>query len=945
MALGQNEQFFYSPDVRIFINSLTQGGIIEVSDDFMSLTIDRNINAVSTASIYLANNGFKYTPASTNFSASKVPSPVINTMDQIIIFLKKESYYQYFTGFVTYAPIVTIIPEPILINCSCTLYKAQNSYWDAGAIEYEGIIPGILQNAQIFGGNVQNNDGGVATGITNLLTKVANWASKDIHIGGIPSQWVSFATDIYKQTQIQLKDVNATSFEDIINYLEVTGNSSKSVTDTTTKGKTGVGDSTVSSLGVKGAPIGTALRGITTGKTITATFATTKEMNDYATKGTSSSHEADIIVSNANDNQYWVAVPFTYWASDVGDQTHAKEWLRGGGLKTDPDIYPAAAQIGRLLLITNTKTGHAIQAHAVYAIKDDLQLNGSKIILSEASFTSLGGSVSSSSDILNDISVDGWVNPSARSLIGGPVTTTKPLSSKSSTNSSPSIVKQDGSYPTWQQNLLNPTLPNSNSSAAAQISANDKKGTKGQEAASWAASQIGGAYVWGGGHEGAVGSGPTHGVTGDTQDPNAKNEIGFDCSGLVGWAWIKCGSEFDGLFGDTGEQLNSNVGQRIAGVGPINPDLLEPGDLIFYGGSTAHPTHVVMYSNWPGYVVDAEDHADGIVKQAFYQSTPDFPIVGVRRPSPSKQIVNYSINVGVGGGAGSTKGQPGLSNVGGNFNFNTTQGVIGFDVNSTVLAGSPRAFVTDVPVLSTIGTLSTMGLREFQSGPDGSFLAWYPDYFGLYGTAPVLSIYDIEIIDFSIYHDDTQLYTHIGVSGDPTEVGDVSLVDWLMTNGIITIENNAVLGLLFGTDPATMSTSMNSLISQGININTFAKQFLKRYGMRPYVDSEPMIRSQLMEFMYALQEFLYLWSQQYATNVTFTFMPELYPGMLINIAEHGIQVYVQAVSQSCSRDGGFTTSAVVTCPTRIVGKKKVNGKLVNNVVPLDFGYPIQLQNG
>ena len=160
MALGQNDQFFYSPDVRIFINSLTQGGIIEVSDDFMSLTIERNINAVSTASIYLANNGFKYTPASTNFTAADAPPPIINTMDQVIIFLKKESYYQYFTGFITYAPIVTLIPEPILLNCSCTLYKAQNSFWDAGAIEYEDILPGILQNAQIFGGKVQNNDGG-----------------------------------------------------------------------------------------------------------------------------------------------------------------------------------------------------------------------------------------------------------------------------------------------------------------------------------------------------------------------------------------------------------------------------------------------------------------------------------------------------------------------------------------------------------------------------------------------------------------------------------------------------------------------------------------------------------------------------------------------------------------------------------------------------------------
>jgi cell wall-associated NlpC family hydrolase len=922
MALGQNEQFFYSPDVRIFINSLTQGGIIEVSDDFMSLTIERNINAVSTASIYLANNGFKYTPASKNFTAAKVQSPVINTMDEIIIFLKKESYYQYFTGFVIYAPIVTLIPEPIVINCSCTLYKAQNSYWDAGAIEYEGIIPGILQNAQIFGGSVQNNDGGVATGIINLLTKVANWTAKDIHIGGIPSQWVSFATDIYKQTQITLKDENATSFKDIINYLEVTGGVSKSVSLATTKGKTGIGNGTVASLGVKGAPEGTAILGITSGETITATFDTISDLSNNS--------GADDIVKNPSGISYWVAAPFTYWASNIGDPTSAKQWLQGAA---NPDIYPTAAQIGRILLISNTVTHKHVQVHVVYATQQKL-LNGADIILSEAAFTYLGGDLSPGAPkTIDNISVDAWVNATDETLKGGPVVqTVAPTKSEQPT--------PDGTYPQWEYNLLNPTLINSSLSSSAQLpsTTSTKKGTKGQEAAAWAATQIGGTYVWGGGHDT---TGASHGKPGDTQDPDYATQLGFDCSGLVGWAWSKAG--VDGLLGDTGEQLNSNVGQRIAGYGTIDPSLLEPGDLIFYGGTEVLPEHVVMYYK-DGYVVDAEDSQDGIVKQQFYNSSQSFPIQGVRRPSPSKQIVNYSINIG-GGGTASTATPAGLSKAGGNFNYNTTQGVVGFDVNSTVLAGSPRAFVTDVPVLSTIGTLSTMGLREFQSGPDGSFLAWYPDYFGLYGTAPVLSIYDIEIIDFSIYHDDTQLYTHIGVSGDPTEVGDVSLVDWLMTNGIITIENNAVLGLLFGTDPATMLTSMNSLSSQGININTFAKEFLKRYGMRPYVDSEPMIRSELMEFMYALQEFLYLWSQQYATNVTFTFMPELYPGMIANIVEHGLQVYVQSVSQSCSRDGGFTTSAVVTCPTRIIGKKKVNGKLVNNVVPLDFGYPIQLQNG
>ncbi len=897
MSLGQNEQFFYAPDVKIYINSLAEGGIIDISDDFMSLTIQRNINAVSTASVYLANNGFKYTPASFNFTGSDVPPPVINTMDQIIIFLKKEGYYQYFTGFVTYAPIVTLIPEPILINCSCTLYKAQNSYWDAGAIEYEGIIPGILQNAQVFGGKVQNNDGGVATGITRLLTKVANWNPKDIHIGGIPAQWVSFATDIYKQTQIQLADKNATSFKDIINFLEVTGNSAKSVTTTTTQGKTGIDNGTVNSLGVHGAPEGTAIKGITGFDTVTATFATTSEMQGYTLTGPGGrkgTPEVDIIVNNDNNTQYWVALPFTYFASNVGDPTTAKEWLKGASA---PFPYPSSAQRGRLVLITNNVNGQQkqVQAHAVYAIKDNLQLNGADIILSEAAFISLGGSTSPSTNILNNISVNGWVNPNATNLKGG--TIAKTIVNKNTTISGTSTV--DGSYPTWQYNLLNPKTLVSNLGDSAQPSAKARNSNYAQ----WEYDLLR-----------ALGGDP--------------NQLPASLEALARIANFEGGAFHYNWLNVSAPPQYPLVG--MTGVLSNNPDYI-----------------AVFPNESAGVAGTAEFFRNSTYSRAFLKEllNPSATISSIAASMQGSSWGQGDINAVLNGNSApndyTNQAVPGLSNVGGNYNFSTTQGVVGFDTNSTILAGTPRAFITDVPALSTITTLSTMGLREFQSGPDGSFLSWYPDYFGLYGTAPALSIYDIEIIDFSIYHDDTQLYTHIGVSGDPTEIGNVSLVDWLMTNGIVTIENNAILGLLFGTNPSTINSSMNSLLAQKINPTTFAKQFLKRYGMRPYVDSEPMIRSELMEFMYALQEFIYLWSQQYATNVTFTFMPELYPGMIIEIVEHGIQVYVQSVVQSCSRDGGFTTNAVVTCPTRVIGKKNVNGRIVNNVVPLDFGYPIK----
>jgi hypothetical protein len=192
------------------------------------------------------------------------------------------------------------------------------------------------------------------------------------------------------------------------------------------------------------------------------------------------------------------------------------------------------------------------------------------------------------------------------------------------------------------------------------------------------------------------------------------------------------------------------------------------------------------------------------------------------------------------------------------------------------------------------------------SSPTGDFVAWFPDYFGIYGTAPVLNVYDIEIIDFQIYHDDTLLSTHIGVAGDPKNSGSgVDMDDWMMSNGIVSIQIDKVMSQLFGVDVNTL----NNLYPP-----SFSQSFLERYGMRPKIQEMPMIRSHVLEFMYAWRLFQTSWAAQYSTQVQFTFLPELYPGMRIRIADHNLEVYVQSVTHQGSRTGGFTTTAQVTCP-------------------------------
>ncbi len=51
-------------------------------------------------------------------------------------------------------------------------------------------------------------------------------------------------------------------------------------------------------------------------------------------------------------------------------------------------------------------------------------------------------------------------------------------------------------------------------------------------------------------------------------------------------------------------------------------------------------------------------------------------------------------------------------------------------------------------------------------------------------------------------------------------------------------------------------------------------------------------------------------------------MPELFPGSLIELEDHGIQCYVESVSHNCSYTGGFTTSVVLSAPASTEKRKK-----------------------
>ena len=129
-------------------------------------------------------------------------------------------------------------------------------------------------------------------------------------------------------------------------------------------------------------------------------------------------------------------------------------------------------------------------------------------------------------------------------------------------------------------------------------------GTAGGIAVDWALAQVGTPYVWGG------------------ETPG----VGFDCSGLVQAAYK--------VAGITLPRVAQEQYDATAKLGP--GDLLQPGDLIFFGGGPTDVTHVGIYIG-NGQMVDAP-HTGADVRVEATPTTLEAPwgndiVVGVTNPT------------------------------------------------------------------------------------------------------------------------------------------------------------------------------------------------------------------------------------------------------------------------------------------------------------------------
>jgi len=227
-----------------------------------------------------------------------------------------------------------------------------------------------------------------------------------------------------------------------------------------------------------------------------------------------------------------------------------------------------------------------------------------------------------------------------------------------------------------------------------------------------------------------------------------------------------------------------------------------------------------------------------------------------------------------------------------------------------------RATMNDTPILETIQGFLRAANRSYCCAPNGDFIAWFPDYWGEYGTAGRVNVELIELQDFTVEWDDQSLITHEFVEGalapsgiGPLPAGVRDAVTALLTAGVVTVE-------------------LPNLLQALVNVNTTEYPWLKdpqallnRFGARIDRQFVSTIFGPQQEFWYAVNEFTKAWAGMFKANIPLMFMPELFPGMLLCIPELKVQFYVTGVSHRFSMaDGqGFTTDVSVIAPSAMDG--------------------------
>jgi hypothetical protein len=438
----------------------------------------------------------------------------------------------------------------------------------------------------------------------------------------------------------------------------------------------------------------------------------------------------------------------------------------------------------------------------------------------------------------------------------------------------------------------------------------------------------------------------------------------LDCSMLVRYVYYHVMGNNFGQLGDArvvDEELAKcvkriSVSDALKTPGAVVVKIGEHIELSIGGGytvgtnTTSEPARVRNHgASGPGALNDASWYDVGGLLPGI-----EYPNVGaIHRPvSPGNSVTGAqpSSTWGTSKSAGATSAPGGSDDV-----FNSIFGAAGFvpvpvdaaqQLFSVSLDGV-RALLNDQPLLGGfLKNVVNASLRSFCSAPNGDFIAWFPDYYGLWGTAAKMVVQPIEVLDFDVTWSDDFFVTH-----QFTVLGFMNQIDLAEgTSSVVFGDTNSLAVATYGLANIDVPAIMEALFGVKATKDEAAKfaQFIyRKFGARPdyqVIDGMIANNDKRAEFFSALYLFMRQWAYQYNATVPLTFMPELWPGMLLQIPAFDFQAYVTTVTHTFNfgQGGGFRTEVNLAAPARMPKSEggKASEKNAHTLVglPMAGGY-------
>lgn len=909
--------FIYAPNIRIVIGHVNALGVTmqyDVSADLVNFQLIRPENSAATFIFTLQNRGLRYTPPG--------QPPFFSRMDRIVVYMYKTAWVQTFSGYIDTVPYKQLYPGPVQFKATCTIKRLMHTWINPALPATQNIFAQFADGAQMVSGDgtAGSTDSGIGNLLEALLTLVGNWSPTNIHIQNFPLNFWNFIN----QQLARYSQQNQNNQQDLKTM----------ILGSNTSPGPGSYAGMPSTAGTPGpyAPTGTG---------------------DVPIAGTTFYME-QIIAACDNHGQGPLAEANDVAASliQAGDTGETDE---SGGMTHDDANNKAWEQI--------TQTGKQLQDHdkdsdgAILATACAMALTGAGVTIRNQANVAAIGSTNFPNDGLSTMgsgcgiflmqnswgpaqvrmnpkqAANMWFSalsniPGWRSMDGGQVC---------------AQIMQDSNAVAYDAAIKLATqmvqgFRTSGGAEAASVADDGVPGTSigtdtlgGSLSAGLAApSSITGGTRTVGGATSVPAPGSVLGVvnptTSSSPQPNSEGAINFmkTCLGLPyvwgakGPAAYDCSGLMEMGFKAIGLDIGASTYEQAAQVPSVPISSAQRGDMI----QVENGGHTFM---WMGDGTIIEAAQSGIPIHHVPNPYPTSSWSGVYRaclnggPNPSAPF-NSPFGMGPGvppsavdqvGGLGGTGAGPASEGIARNlfsYMFQPQQ----FANATAMMFQGEKAFIEGEPLLQMVQAVASAGLRSWSSAPNGDFIAWYPDYFGLDGKPAVLALSDIELKDCTINFSDDALTTHVYVNGDflhglSSDSPEHQLDGWLTTSGVATVEDEWLFQRITAVAPSDIG-------------NLSGTEIMYKFGVRPLSQTFSMAGDPSLELMLAIYVFQQKWAQQFQTTISMTFMPELFPGMRIELIGHNLQAYVSSVSHSGDYVQGFSTQATIIAPSNPMGK-------------------------